>query len=283
MCNYNMENTIERSLLSILKQVDNSFEIVLVDDGSTDNSVKVVKRIQINYDNLRLIELKRDKNRKLGLTRNIAIKNAKGKYVLLHLDCDDVFGPFLHDFVTLFEKIEQAENKHILLSGQHVNMANRDFLLSHGPYKNIYRGEDRDLWRRLAAIDRYIPFDHIDFIVRIPKTVQKKVFKSIYDTFDHTVNNFRLGMLLKRQYYLVFKDMNNYNKRTLVLRILIIFPAWIVSLFHKKLSNKKSLGFEDFVKYRDAKRTTYLELIQRHGGDTDVSFLSDKAKKIFKC
>jgi glycosyltransferase involved in cell wall biosynthesis len=284
MCNYNMEDTIERSLLSILEQVNDSFEVVLVDDGSTDNSVKVVKKIQTNYDNLRLIELKRDKNRKLGFTRNMAIKNANGKYILLHLDCDDIFGPFLQDFAFLFENIERAAGRHILLSGHHINMADRDFLLTYGPYKNIYRGEDRDLWSRLAKVDEYVPFDHIDFVVRIPKKLKKQIFKTIYDTFDHMVNDFRFGVSLRRYYYLEFKNIGFFTLKKFFFRVLIIFPAWVVSLFLGKLSTKGYLkSSEKFTEYRDAKRGTYLELMQRYNGDDDVSFLSIKSKSIFKC
>lgn len=284
MCNYNMEDTIERSLLSILDQVNEQFEILLVDDGSTDSSVKIVKKLQANYNNLRLIRLRRDKKRKLGFTRNIAIESSKGKVVLLHLDCDDVFGPFLQDFVLIFEKIEQAVGKHILLSGQHINIADRDFLLSYGPYKNIYRGEDRDLWSRLAKIDSYIPFDHIDFVERIPKKLKKKILKAIYDTFDQMINDFRFGTSLRRYYYLEFKKIGFFSLKLSFLRMIMIFPAWVVSLCCEKLSTKDSLeGFGEFAEYRENKRGTYRDLMKRYNGDFDVSFLSVESKNIFKC
>jgi glycosyltransferase involved in cell wall biosynthesis len=284
MCNYNMEDTIERSLLSALKQIDNKFEVVLVDDGSSDNSVKIVKRLQDNYNNLKLVELQRDKKRKLGFTRNIAIEHATGKYVLLHLDCDDIFGEYLKDFVVLFEKIESAVRKNILLSGQHINMANREFLLSCGPYKNIYRGEDRDLWSRLAKVGAYIPFDHVDFVTRIPKPYKKKIFKAVYDTFDHMVNDFRFGTSLKKYYYLEFKKIGYFTFKMSFVRMLMIFPAWIVSLFSEELSAEGAYGgFEEFANYRDNTRGTYIELMNRYGGSLDVSFLSDESKKIYKC
>ena len=65
-----------------------------------------MKNLQHKYQNLRLVQLERDRKRKLGFTRNIAIEHAKGKYVMLHLDCDDIFDPYLKDFAVLFEKIE---------------------------------------------------------------------------------------------------------------------------------------------------------------------------------
>ena len=103
MCNYNMARTLERALRSILEQiVSSSYEVVLVDDGSKDDSVEIVKKLQQEFANLRLISLKRDPKRKLGYTRNISIREAKGEYVLLHLDCDDITAPHIQDFVNIF-------------------------------------------------------------------------------------------------------------------------------------------------------------------------------------
>ena len=163
MCNYNMADTLERSLTSILDNVDDRFEVVLVDDGSTDNSVEVARALALRYKNLRVVGLRRDAKRKLGLTRNISIQHAMGEYVMLHLDCDDIFGPYLPDFVEVFHRIEECLGRDILLSGQHINMARREFLLKHGPYRNLYRGEDRDLWSRLLTANAYIPLDHVEF------------------------------------------------------------------------------------------------------------------------
>ena len=50
ICNYNMNDTLERSINSILKQIDDEIEIIVVDDGSNDNSVKMKK---IKNENLK--------------------------------------------------------------------------------------------------------------------------------------------------------------------------------------------------------------------------------------
>jgi len=282
MCNYNMSDTIEMSLLSILEQIDSQFEIVLVDDGSSDNSIEIVKKLQLNFNNLRLIVLKKDRQRKLGFTRNMAIENAKGKYVMLHLDCDDVFGPYLKDFVCLFERLEKSAGQNILLSGQHINMADREFLLSHGPYKNIYRGEDRDLWSRLAATGQYIPFDHVDFVIRLPKPYKRKVIKTIYDTFDHMVNDFRFGTSLFKYLELEIKKWHLFSFKILFMRMLLILPSWVVSLFKDKISTEGNIGgFEEFSNYRERTRGTFTKIIARNGGNGDLSFLSSDAQKIF--
>ena len=65
ICNYNMADTLEISLSSVLNQLDDRFEVLIIDDGSKDKSVDIIKMLKIKYNNLRLICLKRDKNRKL--------------------------------------------------------------------------------------------------------------------------------------------------------------------------------------------------------------------------
>ena len=90
-----MGDTIKKSLLSVIEQLDDSYEILVVDDGSSDNSIDNIKRIMLDYPNLRLIRLQRNKTRELGTTRNISIKEARGEYVILHIDADDLWEPYI--------------------------------------------------------------------------------------------------------------------------------------------------------------------------------------------
>ena len=151
MCNYNMADTISRSLISILDIIDDLYEVVVVDDGSNDGSQFILYDLMSQYKQLRVFCLPRDSKRKLGFTRNFSIHKAVGEYVILHLDCDDIFNRHILDFVTVFHHIEQALGRDVLVSGCHINVARKSFLTQYGPYQNIFRGEDRDLWSRLAV------------------------------------------------------------------------------------------------------------------------------------
>ncbi len=84
---YNKEKYIQRSLDSILKQDFTNFEIVVVDDGSSDNSASVVK--QNNDSRIRLIS---KKNGGVSSARNRGFKEALGEW-LLFLDADDILLP----------------------------------------------------------------------------------------------------------------------------------------------------------------------------------------------
>ena len=108
MINYNMEDTLEQSLESLLSQLDDNFEVVLIDDGSSDGSVSVIKKLQSKYTTLKLYEYPRDPKR--NMRQNISIEKASGEYVLLHLDCDDA-GPYIKDFILIFHKIEKLLRK----------------------------------------------------------------------------------------------------------------------------------------------------------------------------
>ncbi|WP_303316209.1 glycosyltransferase [Flavivirga abyssicola] len=82
---YNKEAFIEYTIKSVLNQSFNDFEIILVDDGSTDNSYKIASK----FDDIR-INLIQQKNKGVSVARNVGIKNAKGKYIAL-LDADDIW------------------------------------------------------------------------------------------------------------------------------------------------------------------------------------------------
>ena len=82
---YNAESTIERCVNSILNQSYKNFELILIDDGSTDNSLKVIIN---NYKNIKNIKIITQKNIGVARTRNKGIKIAKGKYIMF-IDNDD--------------------------------------------------------------------------------------------------------------------------------------------------------------------------------------------------
>lgn len=84
--NYNSEKWIDKLLYSILEQTYIEYEVIIVDDMSTDNSITKIKEYEDSR--IKLIELKQKGWN--GGTRNIGVENAKGEYILF-ADCDDWF------------------------------------------------------------------------------------------------------------------------------------------------------------------------------------------------
>ena len=84
----NMENYIETNLLSIINQSFQNFEIIVINDFSSDNTENIIKRIQKEDDRIKLIN--HSKNLGVYRSRIESIINSKGKYIIL-MDPDDMF------------------------------------------------------------------------------------------------------------------------------------------------------------------------------------------------
>lgn len=89
----NGETFIEEAIASVFAQTYDNWELLLVDDGSTDGSTAIAQRYAQQYpDKVRYLEHEGHQNRGMSATRNLGIHNAKGEYIAL-LDADDVWLP----------------------------------------------------------------------------------------------------------------------------------------------------------------------------------------------
>lgn len=86
---YNMGNRIRKGLESVLKQTYSKIEIIIVDDGSTDDSYKICQCYAKNDSRIRLFHTK---NQGSGEARNYGIAQAEGRY-LYFMDADDEIHP----------------------------------------------------------------------------------------------------------------------------------------------------------------------------------------------
>lgn len=82
---YNVEKTLDRCMQSIFRQTFQDFEVILVDDGSTDGSGALCDEYARQHENVRVIH---KENEGLGPTRNRGIREAAGDYIY-HCDSDD--------------------------------------------------------------------------------------------------------------------------------------------------------------------------------------------------
>lgn len=84
---YNAANHIKRTLESVVQQSFSDFEIIIVNDGSTDNTTAVIK--EMADSRISIIEIE---NSGVSVARNTGIRQAKGKYIAF-LDSDDIWHP----------------------------------------------------------------------------------------------------------------------------------------------------------------------------------------------
>lgn len=105
---YQAERTIANAIDSILcaSQNSNAIEVLLIDDGSTDNSMKICKEYEQEYNFVRLFS---QENKGVSAARNVGLENATGKYVIF-LDCDDEFsGNSLYDILSLLKRGQEIQ------------------------------------------------------------------------------------------------------------------------------------------------------------------------------
>ena len=86
---YNGEKTIEKCINSIINQSYKDLEIIIVNDGSTDNTYEICQKYSQKDDRIQVIN---QENKGVCLARNIGIKFSKGDYIQF-VDSDDWLEP----------------------------------------------------------------------------------------------------------------------------------------------------------------------------------------------
>lgn len=117
---YNVGDYIERAINSVLNQDYKNYELIIVEDKSTDNTLENILKYE-NIDNIKII--KNSQNRGLGAVRNIGIDNSSGEFIV-HLDGDDT----LYEASTLSKVDKLIGNQKpdiVFLGFQEINGENR--------------------------------------------------------------------------------------------------------------------------------------------------------------
>jgi glycosyltransferase involved in cell wall biosynthesis len=181
---YNSEEYISSAVKSVLNQTHSDLELIIIDDGSTDNTKKIVDF----FDDLR-IKYIYQKNAGVAVARNNGIKNSTGEYIAF-LDADDIWKPeklqvqldkiLAEDDVCMiysaFEMLYKGSNRTKIYRYNH-NEQNFTEKLITDPFKTVpypstvilkksyldrtgdfnqefKTGEDWDLWLRLLALGK---------------------------------------------------------------------------------------------------------------------------------
>ena len=84
---YNSEKYLEETILSVINQTYKNWELLLIDDCSTDGSYKIIEKYLVDE---RIKYFKNKKNSGPAITRNIGLNEAKGEYIAF-LDSDDIW------------------------------------------------------------------------------------------------------------------------------------------------------------------------------------------------
>ena len=248
---YNKEASIKNTIHSVLNQKFKKFELIIVNDGSTDSSFEVVKKI--NDDRIRLID---QTNQGVSSARNRGIEEAQFNWVAF-LDADDLWldnhlevvadmiekYPYENFFSTSFKYSDNREVfRYTRMSGtfkvhNYFKEARKETLVwtgtavinkkcfnTVGLYNtNLKVGEDTDLWIRLARKYDLIKSSTVTAVYRIEAENRTALSKKLETTYiyyipfekieDNDEKAYFKEMITNRLYqYARAGDLNNFLK-----------------------------------------------------------------------
>lgn len=158
---YNVEGYIEKCLETLVNQTLKDIEIILVNDGSTDRSIEIVKKFIKEYPE-KIVYLEKE-NGGLSDARNFGLNYAKGEYIAF-LDSDD------------YIEIEMYENMYQLAEKDNSDMVECDFYWEYPDKKKVdqaklYNGKKEMLEKvRVVAWNKLIKRDILEKTnIRFPK------------------------------------------------------------------------------------------------------------------
>lgn len=148
---YNVEKYLEKCLTSLVNQTLKDIEIIIVNDGSTDNSQKIIDKFKKKYNNIKSIK---QENKGQAVARNIALKNCIGEYIT-YVDSDDYVELDMMEKlyknvekdkydIVISDIIKEEENKSYIFKNywQVSKDINKNFMTSHmGPVARLYKRE----------------------------------------------------------------------------------------------------------------------------------------------
>lgn len=155
---YNAESLLNLTLDTLLNQVDNECEIILVNDGSTDNSAVICETYADAYNNITVIH---QNNFGPSVARNNGLKLAKGEYITF-LDSDDHVNPNWYSIISTTIKNNAPD---LIITGFQMSIKREKkikFMKSNKPYPRIVEG-------------------NVNIIKLIPELIDELVFNPLWN------------------------------------------------------------------------------------------------------
>ena len=156
--NFNSEKWIEKLLSSILDQTYKDYEVIIVDDMSTDNSREIINKFISDNDlYVKFCMYHSFKKRWNGGTRNLGVSYAKGDYILF-ADCDDWFNST--DCLEQIAKVIEENNEPDLvrLSYHFIEIGEGDVVLREKSLKDLAHSIFVAPWTKCIKRELFVPF-----------------------------------------------------------------------------------------------------------------------------
>ena len=131
---YNVEKYLDKCLNSLVNQTLKDIEIIIVNDGSTDNSKQIIEQYATKYNNL--IKVVEEKNQGLGAARNNGLKFATSDYIIF-VDSDDYVETNMVE--ELYNKILEEQADFVICGN---NVVTEDYKVISKTFPNKYEKYD---------------------------------------------------------------------------------------------------------------------------------------------
>lgn len=203
---YNKEGSIKKCIDSLVKQTYKDLEIIIVDDGSKDNSVNIIDE----YKDKR-IKLIQKKNEGVSLTRNKGIENSKGKYIAF-VDADDyVSENYIENLIQEYKNrnVQLAASGYYSIAGEKI-LTERAFqyygMIKEIPDEYYVMGDCHTVWGKLY-LKKIIDDHNIKFQ---PINISEDSFFNI--EYSKYITN--ISCIPKKDYYYVqYANENNLTSK----------------------------------------------------------------------
>lgn len=188
---YNAESTVARAIESVLQQTYTNWELVIINDCSTDKSQEVIE----SYDNSKIHLINHKENKGAGLARRTGIENSHGDYTTF-LDSDDTLEP---DALEVLVNTAVKYNADIVTPGMNIILS--DKIIPHIPQTQIVKGAQK------FSVDKSETYRFLT-----PQLVASKLWKKVtYSNRRFVEDSPTLIKLLNEANTRVFIDKITYN------------------------------------------------------------------------
>lgn len=184
---YNAQNTLSYCLDSVFNQTYKNFELILINDGSTDNSQKIIDSYKNKYPEI--IRSYFQRNSGIAITRNNGIKYSKGKY-LFFIDNDDYID---NDYIETFVNEIEERNCDVVIGGYRRVSENGKLLFQKKPInspwsKYMFITPWGRIYKRDSLVKNNITFLNLnigeDVGLNILSNLKLKVETTIYTGYN---------------------------------------------------------------------------------------------------
>ena len=245
---YNLEKYIEECLLSVLIQTFQDFEVIVVDDCSTDNSVSIVESLTPKFNGkLKLIKLKKNSGN-AGEPRNVGLSHSSGKYVFF-LDGDDLI-----THTALEELYSYTNDESIDIIHSDNNFVPFKFNSSSNEYMSTEEIDDNTVFRMVTSEKHTNPlFETDDLSERMTRFVQRRfwstVWRNLYSRkfIEDNGINFSDALLLEDDLF-TFQCLCCAKKILNIPNVFYIYRMRKTSLSHNSSSHKHDQKIDTMMK-----------------------------------